>query len=106
MFLGTTGQEEIPWQEKFPAPRTTEPSAITREELLARFEAGQQGGQDFLLVDVRRTDHEVSQREYFVEFFSGKFPSRRSTAKGLCLEIHTGTQFQDKSMALSGKHSG
>jgi len=63
MFLGAGSQDEVPWQETFPTPRTAEPSAITREDLLARFQAGQRGGRDFLLVDVRRTDHEVSESE-------------------------------------------
>ena len=50
-----------PWHESFPSPRNTEPSAITREELLSLFRNDQQPGRDFLLVDLRRTDHEVSQ---------------------------------------------
>ncbi|KAK5046906.1 hypothetical protein LTR84_007260 [Exophiala bonariae] len=58
MSVLDAGQEDTPWQAKFPTPRTKEPGAITRDELLARFESGEKGGQDFLLVDVRRTDHE------------------------------------------------
>lgn len=60
MSILIADQEETPWQAKFPTPRTKEPNVITREELLAKLEAGEKGGRDFLLVDVRRTDHEVS----------------------------------------------
>jgi hypothetical protein len=72
MFTETGDQEETPWQANFPPPRTTKPGAITREDLLARFEAGQKGGRDFLLVDVRRTDHEVSPRVHAVGSFRVK----------------------------------
>ncbi|OQV03439.1 Rhodanese-like domain-containing protein isoform 2 [Cladophialophora immunda] len=52
-----TSQEEKPWHAHFPAPRETDPQAITREDLLERFRQGQSGGRDFLLVDLRRNDH-------------------------------------------------
>ena len=39
---------------------------IEREELLKQLQMGKQPGVDFLLVDLRRTDHEVSkQRSVF-----------------------------------------
>lgn len=75
MFAGTGRYEDTPWQAEFPSPRTTTPDAILREDLLARFEAGQKGGRDFLLVDVRRTDHEVSQRLHADGSFSIKICS-------------------------------
>ena len=51
-----------PWWEAYPAPRDTQPGSATREEVLAMLKA--QGGKstpaDFLLIDVRRVDYEVS----------------------------------------------
>lgn len=53
--------KEQPWHASFPAPRTTEPQVVKREDLLAMFKSGnRRAGRDFLLVDVRRNDHEVS----------------------------------------------
>lgn len=49
-----------PWYTAFPAPRTTSPHAVSREELLRRFKDGQKGGTDFLVVDLRRDDYQVS----------------------------------------------
>ncbi|KIX01134.1 uncharacterized protein Z518_10200 [Rhinocladiella mackenziei CBS 650.93] len=49
---------EKPWHASFPTPRTTDPDSISREDLLSRFKAGERGGADFLLVDLRRNDHE------------------------------------------------
>jgi len=42
-----------------PPPSNPNPAAITKAELLQRLQAGQTPGIDFLLVDLRRTDHEV-----------------------------------------------
>ncbi|KAJ9611608.1 hypothetical protein H2200_004792 [Cladophialophora chaetospira] len=54
----TTTQEETlkPWHAHFPAPRTTSPNSLTREELLGKLKAGEKGGREFLLVDLRRDD--------------------------------------------------
>lgn len=49
---------EQPWYAAFPAAKITAPS-LDRAELLSWFENGQQPGKDFVLVDLRRTDHEV-----------------------------------------------
>ena len=46
------------WHEKYPAPRHQTPEAVTPQELLSRIRNGQQAGIDFLLVDLRRNDHE------------------------------------------------
>ncbi|CAG8932818.1 unnamed protein product [Penicillium salamii] len=48
---------EAPWHAAFPAPKSA-PSSISREELLQWMQEGKQAGKDFVLVDVRRTDHE------------------------------------------------
>lgn len=48
-----------PWHAAYPSPRTTNPQTITRATLLEKLRAGQRPGVDFLLVDLRRTDHEV-----------------------------------------------
>jgi arsenical-resistance protein 2 len=53
---------ETPWHAAYPAPRNKNPHSISREDLLQRLESGQKSGKDFLLVDLRRTDHEVSVR--------------------------------------------
>ncbi|TKX22862.1 rhodanese-like domain-containing protein 3 [Elsinoe australis] len=49
---------EPAWHEAFPKPNNTSPEIITHEELLRKFEEGQRPGKDYLLVDVRRNDHE------------------------------------------------
>lgn len=51
---------ETPWHAAYPEPRNKNPDSISREKLLQRLEAGQESGKDFLLVDLRRTDYEVS----------------------------------------------
>ncbi|KAK6364999.1 hypothetical protein LTS17_011695 [Exophiala oligosperma] len=44
--------KEQPWHASFPAPRTTEPQVVKREDLLAMFKSGnRRAGRDFLLVD-------------------------------------------------------
>lgn len=54
----STTTPERPWHEAFPAPRSTAAS-ITREEVLRWFQEGKKPGKDFVLVDLRRVDHEV-----------------------------------------------
>jgi hypothetical protein len=49
-----------PWHAAYPKPRNAQPASITRAELLQKFQARQKPGIDFLLIDLRRTDHEVS----------------------------------------------
>jgi hypothetical protein len=48
-----------PWYAAYPEPRNKDPDSISRTDLLQRFQAGQKPGVDFLLIDLRRTDHEV-----------------------------------------------
>ncbi|KAH7025291.1 arsenate reductase [Microdochium trichocladiopsis] len=47
-----------PWFEAYPPPKTSKPKTVTKEELRHWFLAGQKPGKDFILVDVRRDDHE------------------------------------------------
>ncbi|KAK5050434.1 hypothetical protein LTR84_003715 [Exophiala bonariae] len=46
------------WHEAYPPPRNASPPTIAREDLLTKLQMGKQPGIDFLLVDLRRTDHE------------------------------------------------
>ena len=50
------------WHEKYPKPETQVLKSISKEDLLPRIEAGEQAGVDFLLIDLRRNDHEVSHQ--------------------------------------------
>lgn len=63
MALGTA-----PWHAAYPDPKNTAPEHITRFELLEKFRRGEQPGRDFLLVDLRRNDHEVHPRTMFGKF--------------------------------------
>lgn len=53
----TTAQKEAPWHAAFPATKSN-PDSVSKEELLAWLKEGQEGGKDFVLVDLRRTDYE------------------------------------------------
>ncbi|ETN45254.1 uncharacterized protein HMPREF1541_10131 [Cyphellophora europaea CBS 101466] len=46
------------WYDAYPKPRNTNPKAVSAKELLALFQAGATAGVDFLLIDLRRVDHE------------------------------------------------
>jgi arsenical-resistance protein 2 len=48
-----------PWYAAYPAPQITA-SSVTRETLLSWMKEGKRAGKDFVLVDLRRTDYEVS----------------------------------------------
>ncbi len=50
---------DTPWHSAYPAPRNPNPAAITRNELLRWLNDGLVPGKDFVLVDLRRADHEV-----------------------------------------------
>jgi len=52
-------QTETPWHAAYPAPRNASPSSISRAELLQDFRDGKKVGKEFILVDLRRNDHEV-----------------------------------------------
>ncbi|KXJ86163.1 Rhodanese-like domain-containing protein [Microdochium bolleyi] len=49
--------ESGPWHAAFPAPKTTEPGAVSREEMLELVKSGT-AGKDYVLVDLRRNDYE------------------------------------------------
>ncbi|KAI9882353.1 MAG: hypothetical protein M1823_005896 [Watsoniomyces obsoletus] len=54
----TTPTTTPPWHAAYPAPSNPDPPSITAAELLERMQQGQQPGKDFVLVDLRRNDHE------------------------------------------------
>lgn len=55
--------EQKAWHDAYPQPRNQTPDVMRREDLLARLNKGEKPGIDFLLIDLRRTDHEVLQFE-------------------------------------------
>jgi hypothetical protein len=50
------------WYDAYPKPRTTKPESVSAKELLELFRAGSISGSDILLIDLRRVDHEVSDK--------------------------------------------
>jgi hypothetical protein len=50
---------EVPWHAAYPAVKTASIPTITCKELLHWYEEGKKPGLDFVLVDLRRADHEV-----------------------------------------------
>lgn len=52
------------WHAKYPKPQTEVPKAVSKQDLLARIKSGEKAGVDFLLVDLRRNDHEVGIHAY------------------------------------------
>jgi len=50
---------EVPWHAAYPAVKTASIPTITCKELLRWYEEGKKPGLDFVLVDLRRADHEV-----------------------------------------------
>jgi hypothetical protein len=56
-----TGAAITPWHTAYPSPRDTEPESLTQKQVLAKLRAGNELlGTDFLLIDLRSNDHEVS----------------------------------------------
>ena len=51
--------ETTPWHAAYPKPKNSNPEEINRSEVLERLRQGEQPGREFLLVDLRRNDHEV-----------------------------------------------
>ena len=49
-----------PWHQAYPPPRNSNTPLVSRQELLLSFRDGKVAGKDFVLVDLRRNDHEVS----------------------------------------------
>ncbi|KAK8104844.1 arsenate reductase (Arc2) [Apiospora kogelbergensis] len=52
--MATTTAQAPPWHAAYPAPRTTEPGALAREDVLGMLRRQEQ---DFVLVDLRRDDY-------------------------------------------------
>jgi hypothetical protein len=48
-----------PWYSAYPPPRHTGTKSVSREAMLQLLRNGKKPGVDFLLVDLRRMDHEV-----------------------------------------------
>lgn len=55
-----------PWHAAYSAPSNPKPDAITREEVLNMMKSGEVARRDFILVDLRRTDHEAGLRHLFL----------------------------------------
>ena len=68
-----------PWYAAYPEPRNKDPDSISRADLLQRFQAGQKPGVDFLLIDLRRTDHEVYIHTHLKAFFTAYFGGLHSS---------------------------
>lgn len=56
-----------PWHAAYPPPKS-DPASIRRTELLQWFYEGQNPGKDFMLIDLRKTDHEVSSRRFSKQY--------------------------------------
>lgn len=50
----------MPWHAAYPPPSSTEPGKMTRQQVLSLLKSSDKvAGRDFVLVDLRRNDHEV-----------------------------------------------
>lgn len=49
---------EAPWHAKYPEPQS-KPRFVSKDDVLKMLRSDDRLGRDFLLVDVRRNDHEV-----------------------------------------------
>lgn len=58
--MASMNAPEVPWHAAFPSPKRQEPETMTRGEVLKMMkDDGSVAGKDYLLVDLRRTDHQV-----------------------------------------------
>ena len=53
------GRQKRPWYEAYPQPSVKTPDQLSKEELLSWIQEGKRAGKDYLVVDVRRDDHNV-----------------------------------------------
>lgn len=65
MDFSGEAKAESPWYAAYPAPKSI-PDSISASEFLRWLQDGKQPGKDFVLVDLRRTDCEVSSSEFFI----------------------------------------
>lgn len=64
----------LPWEQIVPQAHCISPKSITRHEVLEMLEGDQKPGADFLLVDVRKDDHQVKEfRRPFTMATYGRF---------------------------------
>ncbi|OPB44515.1 arsenate reductase Arc2 [Trichoderma guizhouense] len=57
--MASMNAPEVPWHAAFPSPKRQEPETMTRGEVLKMMkDDGSVAGKDYLLVDLRRTDHQ------------------------------------------------
>lgn len=54
---------EVPWLAAYPLPKCTDQPSIPRTEILRLFQDGYKQGKDFVLIDLRRTDHNVTSTQ-------------------------------------------
>lgn len=58
--MASVNAPEVPWHAAFPSPKRQEPETMTRAEVLKMMKEDESvAGKDQLLVDLRRTDHQV-----------------------------------------------
>lgn len=50
---------DSPWDPNYPTAKNQIPSVISRDEVLTMLQQGQKPGKDFILIDLRQTDHTV-----------------------------------------------
>ena len=57
---------ELPWHTAYPAPRNSNPESISRAEVLQLLLRDHDDGKSgFVLIDLRRMDHEVGDSLFF-----------------------------------------
>lgn len=61
LLTQSTGAAVTPWHTAYPSSRDTQPESLTQKQVLAKLRGGNELlGTNFLLVDLRSSDHEVS----------------------------------------------
>ena len=61
--LSGEAKVEAPWYAAYPAPKSV-PGSISALEFFHWLQDGKKAGKDFILVDFRRTDCEVSSSDF------------------------------------------
>jgi hypothetical protein len=59
MDNATIVEAEAPWYNAYPAVKSKNVPNISRAEVLSMIHSGASVGRDFVLVDLRKNDHEV-----------------------------------------------